>query len=110
MIVINTTRRTLLGNNVRPVKGFDDEAKGLLGATEGSSISFQTRWGIHTFGMKFSIDCVVLNNKFEVKTIRENLKPSRFFFWWPGYKNVLELPAGTILGTETRVGDILEMR
>jgi len=110
MIVINTTRGTLLGDNVSVISGFKEESRGLLGRGEGSSIFFQTRWGIHTFGMRFSIDCVVLDNKSEVKSFRERLKPGRLFFWWPRYKNVLELPAGTVSITKTEVGDILDIK
>lgn len=110
MIVINTNRSTLLGEDIPIARTFDDEAKGLLGAAEGSSIFFKTRWGIHTFGMNFPIDCLVMSDKLEVKSIRENIKPNRFFFWSPKYKNVLELPAGTVSKTGTIVGDVLEFK
>jgi uncharacterized protein len=69
---------------------------GLLGAKKPKSIYFQTRWGIHTIGMKFPIDVVVLDNKYYVKKIKTNLKPMSVFLWNPKYKNVLELPAGTV--------------
>ena len=108
--MINTTRRTLLGEDIPIAQTFNEKANGLLGKERPAPLFFKTRWGIHTFGMKFPIDCIILDDKLMVKTTRENLKPSRFFFWWPGYKNVLELPAGTVLSTGTRVGDILEMR
>ncbi len=110
MIVINTNRRTLLGEDIPVAQTFNDKANGLLGKEKPASLFFKTRWGIQTFGMKFPIDCVILDNKLTVRTIRENLKPGRFFFWWPGYKNVLELPAGTVSNTRTQIGDILEMR
>lgn len=109
MIIINTTRNTLLGNDVRVARGFDEKARGLLDSVGQSSIFFQTRWGIHTFGMKFAIDCVVLDDKLKVAAICESMKPNRFFFWWPWYENVLELPAGTISKTRTEVGDILNI-
>lgn len=110
MIVINTTRRTLIGEDVYFAKTLAEKTNGLLGKDKSSSIFLKTRWGIHTVGMKFPIDCLVLDGRLEVKALRENLKPGRFFFWWPGYKNVLELPARTVLNTRTQIGDILEMR
>ncbi|MEK7169605.1 MAG: DUF192 domain-containing protein [Patescibacteria group bacterium] len=108
MIVINTIRSTLLGEDVLIARTFNEEAKGLLGRKEPAALFFKTRWGIHTFGMNFPIDCLVMNDKLEVKAIREDIKPNRFFFWWPGYKNILELPAGTVSKTGTKLGDVLE--
>jgi hypothetical protein len=110
MIVINTTRRTVIGEDVLTAATFDEKAKGLSGRKEPAAMFFTTRWGIHTFGMNFPIDCVVLDDKLEVKAIRENLKTNRFFFWWPGYKNVLELPAGMVLNTGTMIGDVLSFK
>lgn len=69
---------------------------GLLGKTEPESVFFTTRFGIHTFGMKFPIDVVILNKQNQVVTIKENLQPKRIFLWNPKYNNVVELPNGTI--------------
>lgn len=110
MIVINTTRRTVLVDNVLTAKTFNEKASGLSGAEKPSALFFKTRWGIHTFGMKFPIDCVVSDDAFKVRALTENLKPNRFFFWNPYYKNVLELPAGIISGTGTKIGDVLEFK
>lgn len=110
MIVKNSTRGTLLGEDVSAAKTFNDKANGLSGKDAPAAIFFKTRWGIHTFGVKFPIDCVIMDDDFKVRGLQENLKPNRFFFWRPKYKNVLELSAGTISRTGTRVGDILEMR
>ena len=54
---------------------------------------FETRWGVHTFGMKFPLDIIVLNNKWEVAKIRRGLLPNRLFFWNPKHKRVIELPS-----------------
>ncbi|MGC9603549.1 MAG: DUF192 domain-containing protein [Minisyncoccia bacterium] len=109
MTVKNRTRGVILCEGVLVAKTFNDKANGLSGKDAPAAIFFKTRWGIHTFGVKFPIDCVITDNNFEIKGLEENLKPNRFFFWQPKYKNVLELPAGTISKTGTRVGDILEM-
>ncbi|MEK7626866.1 MAG: DUF192 domain-containing protein, partial [Patescibacteria group bacterium] len=81
MIVINTTRSTLIGEDIPIARTFNEEAKGLSGRKEPAALFFKTRWGIHTFGMNFPIDCLVMSDKLEVKAIRENIKPNRFFFW-----------------------------
>jgi uncharacterized membrane protein (UPF0127 family) len=110
MMVMNITRGTLLGEDIPFAKTFVDKANGLSGAEKPSALFFKTRWGIHTFGMKFNIDCVILDNALKVRATIENLKPRRFFFWNPSFKNVLELPAGTVSMTGTKIGDVLEFK
>ncbi len=60
------------------------------------SIFFETRFGIHTFGMQYPIDVIILDKKYQVKKMRKNLQPNRIFLWNPFYKGVLEMPAGDI--------------
>ena len=108
MTVINMTRRRVLADNVLMAETFDEKTKGLSGRKEPAALFFKTRWGIHTFGMKFPIDCLVMNDKLEAKAIKENIKPNRFFFWPPKYRNVLELPVGAVSKTGTKLGDVLE--
>ena len=40
---------------------------------------FYTHFGIHTFGLRFPIDVLVLNDKNEVASMRKNLKPNRIY-------------------------------
>ncbi|HSD98620.1 MAG TPA: DUF192 domain-containing protein [Patescibacteria group bacterium] len=70
--------------------------KGLLFSKKPKPILFQTRWGIHTFGMKYPIDVVIVDKKNIVQKIKQGLRPNRFFFWNPCFDKVLELPSGTI--------------
>ena len=80
------------------------KVKGLIGMDKPQSIFFQTRWGIHTFGVRFPIDVVILDNKQTVVVIKQHLKPNRIFLWNPKYKNVLELPKGTIEKEKIKIG------
>ncbi|MGC9610639.1 MAG: DUF192 domain-containing protein [Minisyncoccia bacterium] len=109
MLVKNITRGTLLGEDVSVAKTFSEKVVGLSGKKTPASLFFKTRWGIHTFGMKLPIDCVIFDDAYRVRALAENLRPSRLFFWNPFYKNVLELPAGTVSKTGTKVGDMLEL-
>ncbi len=71
-------------------------------------INFPLFWcGVHTFGMRFPIDVIVMDDAYIVQTVRRNLKPNRFFFWNPKYRNVIEFPAGTADGSNTATGDAL---
>jgi len=69
---------------------------GLIGKNKPEPILFKTRFGIYTFFMRFPIDVIILDNKYKVVKLKENLKPNSIFVWNPKYNIVLELPAGTI--------------
>lgn len=70
--------------------------KGLLGTKKANSIYFQTRFGIHTFGMHYPIDVVILDNQYCVRVTKQKLKPNTFFFWNPLFQHVIELPEGAV--------------
>lgn len=78
----------------RKAKSMVSKTKGLIGQSIIEPLYFQTRFGIHTFGMKKPIDVLILDNKNMIKSIKKGLQPARIFIWNPRYKNVLELPAG----------------
>lgn len=67
-----------------------------MGKKKAETVYLETRWGIHTFFMKFPIDVMVLDNKNKVVKIKRELKPWRLFLWNPKYYKVVELPAGKI--------------
>ena len=73
-----------------------EKSKGLIGEKKAFPVFFKTRFGIHTYGMKFPIDVVIVDQNMRVFLLRKNLKPNRFFFWNPIYDGVLELPVGEI--------------
>lgn len=73
-----------------------DRLLGLIPYQKAFPVLFYTRFGIHTFGMKFPIDVIVLDKENCVVKMSQNLKPGSVFFWNPKYNRVLELPAGFI--------------
>ncbi len=88
----------------KELTSFWKKSKGLIGQSKTQNIYFKTRWGIHTFGVKFPTDIVILDNSNGVVKLRENLKPNRIFFWNPKYEKVLELRNGTIKKRKMRLG------
>ena len=56
----------------------------------------ETRFGIHTLGLNFSIDVLILDTQKRVVVLKESLSPFRIFLWNPRFKIVLEMPIGTI--------------
>lgn len=79
--------------------------KGLLFQPIPKPIFLRTRFGIHTFFLKFPIDVLILDEKNRIVAIKQNLKPFRLFFWNPTYSRVLELPPGTIHALKLHPGD-----
>ena len=81
---------------VKNLNSFIEKCIGLMGKNKPENIYFETRWGIHTFFMKFPIDVVVMNNNNEIVVLFKKLKPRRIVVWNPKFKRVLELKPGTI--------------
>ena len=65
------------------------------------------RQGVHTWGMLFPIDVVVLDNDWTVLAIRRCMRQFRVtrIFWKAAA--VLELPSGKLDSTSTSIGDKL---
>lgn len=82
--------------SVKKATNLKDKVAGLIGKEKPESLMLKTHFGIHTFGLKFPIDVLILNNENKVVSIKEYLKPNRIFLWNPMYEKVLELPNGTI--------------
>lgn len=86
--------------------------KGLLGKralAEGEGLLIRPCNGIHTFGMKFPIDAVFLDGNNIVIAIRKDLVSNRCTLIYPKASSVLELPAGTVEATDTRIGDEIKV-
>ncbi len=81
---------------VKEAKNLKEKIQGLIGKNKPYALMIRTRFGIHTFGLKFPIDVLILSNENKVVSIRENLRPNRIFLWNPAYEKVIELPQGTI--------------
>jgi uncharacterized membrane protein (UPF0127 family) len=90
--------------------GIWEKSKGLIGDLKINPIYFETRWGIHTFGIKSEIDVLILDNNNKTAVIKESLKPNRVFMWNPRFKKVLELPAGQIRKLGIKTGGIITVK
>lgn len=86
--------------------------KGLLGKTslpKGSGLWLQPCKGIHTFGMKFTIDVVFLTTDLEVVAVYNDLSPNRFTKILPKAATVIELPAATAADKGLLLGDFIDI-
>jgi uncharacterized protein len=61
--------------------------------------------GVHTWGMRFTIDVLALDQSGRVIDCVSNLRPWRVRLPRRGTAGVLELPAGTLAASHTSLGD-----
>jgi uncharacterized membrane protein (UPF0127 family) len=64
---------------------------------------------IHMFGMSYAIDAVFIDAQSAVVGLVEAIKPGQLSPMFRKAKACLELPAGTISGTGTKLGDKIEL-
>ena len=107
MKVVNKTKKTTIAEKVIIPESLLDQSLGLLKYQTPVAMLLKTHFGIHTFRMKYAIDVLILNKKYRVVVIKENLEPNKIFIWNFNYEIVLELPAGTIKKTKTEKNDII---
>lgn len=107
MKVINKTKQTKIAETIVIPTSLLDQSLGLLKYKIPAAMLLKTRWGIHTLGMRYSIDILILDKQNCVVTMKENLKPNNIFVWSPQFETVLELPLGTITKTKTKIGDTI---
>lgn len=86
--------------------------KGLLGRNslpEASGIWLKPCKGVHTFGMKFTIDVVFLSTDHRVVAVYNNLPPNRITRIYSKAATVIELPATTAASKGLLTGDIIDI-
>jgi uncharacterized protein len=107
---VNATRGTVLGDCIRVADSALTRIIGLLGEREllpGDGLLIVPSQGVHTWGMLFPIDLVVLDGQWNVLAVRRRMRQFSMtrIFW--GAAAVLELPSGILDSTLTTVGDTL---
>lgn len=106
-----TTNQTLIPN-LEVAKTFWSRGKGLLGRDvlpQGQALWIWHCNSIHTFFMKFPIDCVFVDRNLKVKAVYKDVKPGRLVFPVWGASSVIEMPAGTLETLQVRIGDQLNV-
>ena len=110
MSVINKTKQAILADKVVIANTFLSRLVGLLGRSklnQGEGLYLTNCQCVHMFGMRFSIDVVFLDQDNKVVGIEHNLLPFRISGFYRKAISCLELPAGTVLSTNTELGDEL---
>jgi uncharacterized membrane protein (UPF0127 family) len=110
VFVYNKTRETFLAFRVKVADSIAGRLTGLLGRRSlapDSGVWIVPANAVHTIGMLFSFDLVLIDKDFKVVGLRELVRPFRITR--PNFRaeSVLELPAHSIFRSRTQVGDQL---
>jgi len=108
--VYNKSKETFLAFRVKVADSIWGRLVGLLGKRSlepDGGVWICPANAIHTIGMLFSFDLVLIDKDFKVVGVREMVRPFRLTR--PNFRaeSVLELPAHTIFKSRTEVGDQL---
>lgn len=102
----------VMANRVTVASRRLERAVGLLGRNHlelGEALWITPCHGVHTWFMRFSIDVVAMDANGVVIDTVSTMKPWRMRLPRPGAFSVLELPAGTLLSTPTKIGRRIEI-
>jgi len=95
---------------VKRSNNFWQSTIGLIGAKNPYALCLFTRFGIHTFGVSFPLDIIIVDDTYHVMRMKKSLLPNRFYFWPPIWSIVLELPEGTIDQKHIAIGDRISLK
>jgi len=112
VFVYNKTKETFLSFRVTVADSVLGRLVGLLGRRSlkpDSGVWIVPANAVHTIGMLFSFDLVLIDKNFKVVGLRELLRP--FTITWPNHRaeSVIELPPHSIFRSRTQIGDQLQI-
>jgi uncharacterized membrane protein (UPF0127 family) len=114
LVARNASLGTVIADRVGVAATRAARAVGLLSRTglePGEALWIVPSRGVHTWGMRFAIDVLALDDAGTVIDCVSNLRPWRVRLPRRGTAGVLELPAGTLAASRTGLGHqvILEL-
>jgi uncharacterized membrane protein (UPF0127 family) len=110
VFVYNKTKETFLAFRVNIADSFAGRLIGLLGKRSlkpDSGVWIVPANAIHTVGMLFSFDVIMIDKDFRVVSVIEMVSPFRVILPKRRAESVIELPTHTIFRSRTEVGDQL---
>lgn len=112
MIAINKTKATVIGTKITIADTSLTRLLGLAGRNRidaGCGLLIRPSSGIHTLGMRFSIDVIALSRTLRVVGLWRALAPFRMTRLSLKTRCVLEVPTGVISKCRIEIGDQLEL-
>jgi uncharacterized membrane protein (UPF0127 family) len=111
--VLNQSNGTVLASKVKTAQTFFQRLKGLMFSKElpfGSALHILPCRSIHTFFMNYSIDVIYMDAQQRIVGLEERLDPGKVGTMFSQVRSVLELPAGTIETTGTKLGHYIQIQ
>lgn len=111
MQLINKTNGQVLADKLETANTPFRRMKGLLGREKletGEGLHIIPCSSIHSFFMKFVFDAIFIDKNNKIRHLIEKMPPGRISRLCFTAYSVIELPAGTICRTSTKIGDKLE--
>ncbi len=111
MKIINLTNNAVLADRARVADTFWTRLVGLLNRKsleKGEALILKPCSSIHTFFMRFSIDVLFLDKKGKVIGLFSVFRSFRVSPVYFGVYLAIELPAGTLQLTQTKLGDSIK--
>jgi len=108
--VVNATRQRILAEPAKISTGSLGRALGLMftkSMDAGTGLILEPCNSIHMFWMNYAIDAIFLDKNVRVVGLVQEIKPWRTSKMFLHATTCVELPAGTIAKSDTRIGDTL---
>lgn len=105
-------KQGVLISDLKIATRFIDRGWGLLGHSElpeNQALWIHQCQSIHTFFMKFAIDCVFLTSDLKIKALYRDVQPWKMI--WPvwGASSVIEMKSGSIDRLGLALGEVLHV-
>jgi len=113
MKLINLNTEQIIAEQVRTADRFFARLRGLMFTSKlgsGCALHLKPCRSIHTFFMNYPIDVLYVNEQGIVIGLEENVPPGRIGKYYPDADSVIELPAGKIHETMTKIGHQVAFR
>src|SRR5699024_4120891 len=111
-MITNTRNNLTLANQVRLTTHLWGRLRGLMckkKLEDGKALFIYSCQQIHTFFMKFPIDCIFIDQEYRVIELIERFEPWNYSKRVPKALGVIELTKGVINRTDTQMFDLLEI-
>ena len=110
MMITNLTKKTVLAKESKLCKTPFQKARGLMFSKPRNLVFIfhpKQQVSLHMFFVFFPIDIVCLSSNQKVIELKEDFKPLALYKTRRPCTYLIELPAGTIRASRTRIGDTI---
>jgi len=113
MMLLNTTKKTVIVSELAVADNFFKRFMGLMGKNDlpqGKGLMIKPCNSIHMFFMKIPLDILFVDRDNKIIHIIKDIKPWKVSKIVPGAVSAIELPIGTIDSSNTEVSDFVTFK